>query len=121
MKYFFLLFTLTLCISSCRMKNIPVEIARVDSIYFSAIHRDSIIVRDSIYIVEKGDTVYKTKFKYIYRDRIIHDTIFTQKCDTITKVVEVEKKSSIWQFCKFRFGEVVVFFTILLGFIVFKK
>ena len=103
------------------MKNVPVEIARVDSIYISAIHRDSIIVRDSIYIVEKGDTVYKTKFKYVYRDRIIHDTIYAQKCDTITKVVEVEKKSSIWQLCKSRFGEVAIFFTLLLGFIVLKK
>ena len=32
---------------------------KLDSIFINAIQRDSIYLRDSIYVREKGDTVYK--------------------------------------------------------------
>lgn len=57
--------------------------------------RDSIIIRDSVFIREKGDTVYKYVEHTVWqwRDRevtvAVHDTLHTS--DTIPQLVEVEK------------------------------
>jgi hypothetical protein len=57
--------------------------------------RDSIIVRDSVFTREKGDTVYKYVEHTVWqwRDRevliAVHDTLHT--ADTIPQLVEVEK------------------------------
>ena len=57
--------------------------------------RDSIIIRDSVFIREKGDTVYKYVEHTVWqwRDKevkvAVHDTLHT--CDTIPQLVEVEK------------------------------
>ena len=57
--------------------------------------RDSIIIRDSVFIREKGDTVYKYVEHTVWqwRDKevliAVHDTLHTY--DTIPQLVEVEK------------------------------
>lgn len=57
--------------------------------------RDSIIIRDSVFIREKGDTVYKYVEHTVWqwRDKevliAVHDTLHTS--DTIPQLVEVEK------------------------------
>lgn len=56
--------------------------------------RDSIYARDSIYVVERGDTVFKTTTKYVYKDRVRLDTIYIERRDTVTNVVEVERELS---------------------------
>ena len=88
-------------ITSCRsIKYVPVESVRHDSIYITKHQRDSIFQRDSIYVLEKGDTViiYKDKYIYVYNNKT--DTIFRNTTDTITQVVEVERELTKWQ--KFR-------------------
>lgn len=96
MKLFFLL--LALVFAGCTTtKYIPVESVRVDSVYVAKIQRDSIYQRDSVFVAVKADTVFKTSLKYVYRDRFVHDTISVILSDTITKVVEVERKLSRWE------------------------
>ena len=88
-------------ITSCRsIKYVPVESVRHDSIYITKHQRDSIFQRDSIYVLDKGDTViiYKDKYIYVYNNET--DTIFRNTTDTITQVVEVERELTKWQ--KFR-------------------
>lgn len=67
---------------------------------------DSIYIRDSIFIKEKGDTVYKYVEKWRVRDRIIHDTLIVSQTDTVfvdvTKVEEVERELTTWQKVKMR-------------------
>lgn len=88
-------------ITSCRsIKYVPVESVRHDSIYITKHQRDSIFQRDSIYVLEKGDTVIIYKDKYIYVYNNITDTIYRNTTDTITQVVEVERELTKWQ--KFR-------------------
>lgn len=78
-------------------------------------HRDSIFMKDSIYIREwtKGDTVYIDRYRdrYIYKDRwrdSISVRVDSVAVETI-KEVKVEKPLSWWQ--KFRMGS----FWYLLG------
>ena len=44
---------------------------------------DSVVVHDSIYVREKADTVYVTRYRTCYRERLSRDTIFCS--DTIYK------------------------------------
>ena len=93
---------------------------RVDSIFVAKVERDSIYERDSIIVAVKADTVFKTKLKYIYRDRIVRDTMNVLSCDTIIKIVEVEKPLSFWKQKKMELGSVAMWIIPLLaGIIIF--
>ena len=48
---------------------------------------DSVLLRDSIFIREKSDTVFYTKYRTIYKERLRVDTIV--RCDTIYREREV--------------------------------
>lgn len=58
---------------------------RLDSLFKSTLSRDSIYIHDSIYVREKGDTLYKyvekIRYKYITRQDTI--TRYTLKVDTV--------------------------------------
>ena len=86
-------------LSGCSKKiYVPVESVRVDTFVKSAVHVDSVRLTDSVYVVERmqGDTFYITKTKTQWRDRVrlVTDTIYRSKVDTITKIVEVPAKKS---------------------------
>lgn len=83
---------LTIFVNSCTTtKYVPVESVRVDSVYIARVERDSIYERDSVFVAVKADTVFVSKVQYRYRDRVVRDTLSVLQCDTITRVVEVEK------------------------------
>ena len=42
---------------------------------------DSIVLHDSIFIREKSDTVFFTKYRTLYKERILCDTVL--RCDTV--------------------------------------
>ena len=114
----------TLC--SCRSgKYIPVETVRTDSIYINHVQRDSIYQHDSIYIREKGDTVWMEKYKYIYRDKIVRDTMYFNRTDTIREPYPVEKELTHWQQMKLElggwaFGIIITVTLIIAGWFVYK-
>lgn len=66
---------------------------QMDSIFARLMQRDSIYVHDSIYVREKGDTVYqyveKLRYKYVnsvdtlYKYRTLRDTVYMERCDSI--------------------------------------
>lgn len=63
---------------------------------------DSVMLRDSIFIREKSDTVYYTKYRTIYKERLRVDTVV--RCDTlyrdrevvVERVREVERRNSLY-------------------------
>lgn len=115
----------TLC--SCRSgKYVPIENVRTDSIYINQVQRDSIYQHDSIYIREKGDTVWMEKYKYIYRDKIVRDTMYFNQTDTIREPYPVEKELTHWQQMKLElggwaFGIIITAALIIVGWIVYKS
>lgn len=76
---------------------------QMDSIFARMTQRDSIYVHDSIYVREKGDTVYqyveKLRYKYVnsvdtlYKYRTLLDTMYIERRDSIRveKPVYIEK------------------------------
>ena len=87
------LFVLTLFVN-CTPKVVPVTDVRVDSVYVARFERDTIYERDSVLIYAQADTIHKEKYRYVYRDRLVTDTLWRERCDTINTVVEVEKELS---------------------------
>ena len=97
MKVFCLL-SVCLMIVSCRsVKYVPVETVKTDSVYVNKVQRDSIRLQDSIFVFVKGDTVRIEKYKYLYRDRVVVDTVRLVERDSVQVPVPVEKELSRWQ------------------------
>ena len=85
---------LVLLLSSCtRTIYQDHEVIRHDSIYITAVSVDTVLMRDSIHTVERGDTVTTTIYKYIYKVKERTDTCYVSKTDTVTSIVtKVEEK-----------------------------
>lgn len=100
----------------CSPKVIEVPVPQVHTEYVSKtdtlIRKDSVYFRDSVYIIQRGDTIYHNAYHTIYKDKLVYntktDTI--HKTDTVTVVqrVEVEKKVSWWQRVKAELGGVLL-------------
>lgn len=90
-----LLFLIIILSFGCKTKEIIVEVEKqvVKSEYKTNVHRDSIYLKDSIYILDRGDTVWVNSYKYIYRDKLRADTIL--KTDTIRSVETTIKEVNI--------------------------
>ena len=114
--------TLLLIFNSCRSRHLPIsENNTADSLRAISVRSDSIVVHDSIYIVERGDTVFQYKYKYIYRDRVLHDTLHHHRCDTITQFVEVERQLTFWQQKKMEIGSLVMWIAPFIAAIMLVK
>ena len=119
-----LLIIAMLC-SCTSVRYVPVESVKTDSIYINKLQVDSIYMQDIVYIKEKGDTIYMYKYKYLNRYKLLTDTMYICKTDTINNVVEIEKPLTKWQKIKldlggFAFGGIVVLVIIAI-FALIKK
>lgn len=88
---------LVLLLSSCARKvYVPVETVRVDTLVKLAVRVDSVRLTDSVYVSEKvvGDTVFIVRTRTQWRERVklVTDTVYRSRVDTVTKVVEVPVK-----------------------------
>lgn len=125
MKVFCLL-SVCLMIVSCRsVKYVPVETVRTDSLYVNKVERDSIRLQDSIFVFVKGDTVRIEKYKYLYRDRVVVDTVYKAQCDTIRVPYPVEKPLTRWQKWKldlggFAMAAIAIAVLVVVGRVVYK-
>lgn len=92
----------------CRTEYVPIESVRYDSVMIEKLMRDSVFVRDSVYLKEKGDTVfkYKDRFVYVYKNRV--DTFLAEKIREIEVPVPVERKLTWWERVKLEYAEWVI-------------
>lgn len=106
-------------ICSCRtVKYVPVETVKVDTTYINKLQRDSIYMLDSVYVKEKGDTVLIEKYKYLYRDKLVRDTLYIAKTDSIQVPYPVEKELTKWQQFRMNFGGWVIMIMVIIILIV---
>lgn len=118
---------MVLLFSGCSTpRYIPVEILRVDTVYQSKIKHDSVYLHDSIYIKEwqNGDTVYKDRDRWHtkYVERVVYDTIYQSKTDSIAVPYPVEKELTWWERQKIQFGELAVLIMVgLLCFVLIRQ
>lgn len=81
---------LLLCVSCESIKYIPVETVKTKTEYVDRFKTDSIHEKDSVFVLVKGDTVYRDRTKTVYRDRYSRDTIYVSQRDTIREPYPVE-------------------------------
>ena len=94
--------------ASCRTEYIPIESVRYDSVFFAKMIKDTTFVKDSVFVRQKGDTVFKDKFLVIYKKVLLRDTMFTVRKDSIPVPFPVERKLTRWEQVKVDFGGYVI-------------
>ena len=92
----------------CRTEYVPLEVVKRDSVFIASLDRDSIFVRDSVFVREKGDTVYKYKDKYVYVYKNLVDTFFVYRDREVEVPVPVERKLSWWERMKMEYAEWII-------------
>lgn len=88
---------LVLAITGCAsQKVVTVEHVTHDTIRITQQQRDSIVLHDSIHVSERtqGDTVFVevTRWHTQYRDRLLLDSIYAVRTDSVPVPYPVEKK-----------------------------
>lgn len=101
-----LLFCYLMC--SCRTEYVPLEVVSYDSLMIEKLMKDSVFVRDSVYLQEKGDTVFKNKDKYVYVYKLRVDTFYVYKVREVEVPVPVERELSWWEEIKLEYTEIVI-------------
>ena len=119
--------TLILCIvagiltSGCspKVQYVPVESVtlRTDTIYSTKVRVDSVIFRDSVSLVQRGDTVFVTKYRDRYRVKERVDTVYQSMIDSVKVSVPypVERQLSKWEQTKMDFGGMAIGGIVALG------
>lgn len=119
------LFPLVLLLTACspKVRLVPVERTHIE--WRDRLRLDSVYLHDSIYMTEKqaGDTVYKVKEVFRYRDRWRIDTINTGRIDSVrvTEIVEVPAKLTAWQAWRLKTFAPLLAIALLLGAWVSRK
>lgn len=117
-----LFFLALLSLASCKqVQYVPVETVRLDSIYLTQTLRDSIYKYDSIYVRDKGDTVFVDRYKYMFIDKVRVDTMVAVRVDTLSVPYPVEKKLTRWERVKMEAGGVAIggFFLLLAAIVAY--
>lgn len=96
---------LAVLVTSCGAARKQVETIYLrDTTYISKVQVDSVLRRDSVFVKEKNDTIYIYKEKVRDRYRLLRDTVYRHKVDSVyidrVREVKVEKELTAWQ--KFR-------------------
>ena len=109
--------TAVLILSSCTTtKYVTVPEYHTDTLIQNTVLKDSVFLHDSIYQKEKGDTILIEKWHTKYRERLVHDTTYISKVDTIAKPYPVpeyvEKKLNWWQRLRLHLGNIML---VLIG------
>ena len=117
----FLLAVLSLMTGCKQVQYVPVETVRLDSIYLTQTLRDSIVRYDSVYVRDKGDTLYVERWKYLYRDKVRVDTMVSVRVDTLAVPYPVEKELTRWERVKMEAGGVAIggFFLLLAAIVAY--
>ena len=95
LKRIFLLLFLTTIISCTTTKIVEVPVETIKTEYIEQVKYDSIYSKDSICIMQKGDTIYNNKVQYLYKYKYLRDTI--NITDTIPKIVTIKDTQYINQ------------------------
>ena len=83
--------------------------------------RDSIHTHDSVFVKSKADTIYINHWRTVYRDRVVRDTVFESRVDSVQNVVEVEKKLTKWQQTKMNLGLLLIGLIVVMGVVRYVK
>lgn len=117
---------LSLCfLHSCSPRIVEHISYQRDTTYIKEVQVDSVYKRDSVYVREKGDTIYIYKEKVRDRYKLLRDTIRVVRVDSVAveriKEVQVAAPLSWWQKAKIRAFWWLAGAVLLLALWVFRK
>jgi hypothetical protein len=108
-----------LCSSCTTTKYVQVPEYHTDTLRITKYERDSIYVHDSTLIREKGDTVLIERWHTQWRDRIVHDTLYQSKTDSIPQPYPVEKEVPAeltwWQQTRLHIANILLYLLAICG------
>lgn len=113
---FIIVMWIVLQLCGCKqVEYVPVRIETKDSLYLTKYVHDSIYVETEKETVTKNDTVYVTNTRYKYKEKVINDTMYVERVDSVQVPYPVEKKLSRWeQTCVNYGGEAIVICVVFL-------
>jgi hypothetical protein len=106
-------------------KYVPVIEHHTDTVRVVKVQHDSLVLKDSVYIHDKGDTILIENWHTQYRDRWRTDTIYQSKRDSIPYPVEVIKEVPAqltwWQQTRLHLANIVLWLLVVLAVIYVGK
>ena len=101
-----LFFAIAAITAGCKTvtEYVPVETVRTEYRDRLTERIDSVWLRDSVYVAEKGDTVTIERWRWRERYSCLHDTCYIGRTDSVAIPYPVEKKLTRWQQTKMDFG-----------------
>lgn len=126
MKQIALLICLLVLATGCARKvYVPVEstVSRTDTIYSAKVRVDSVIMRDSVSVFQKGDTVMITKYRDRYRVKELTDTVYQSAIDSVKVSVPypVEKALTPWESFRLQSFWYLIFTSTICIVFIFRK
>ena len=107
----------TMLLSCKSIKYIPVVTTKIE--YRDNFVRDSIFRYDSVFVKDKGDTLILERYKYLYKNRIVKDSIFINDTIQVPYPVEVIKQVKApltsWQNFQIWCGRISLFVLLHIG------
>lgn len=115
---------LAVLVTSCGAARKQIETIYLrDTTYISKVQVDSVFRRDSVFVKEKNDTIYIYKEKVRDRYRLLRDTVYRHKVDSVyidkIREVKVEKELTAWQ--RFRLRGFWILAAIIGGYLVCRN
>ena len=106
MRKLLVIIFLFLFISCGTTKIIEVPVEKIKTEYVDRQIIDTFVKTDSTIVIDKGDTVFLEKYKYLYR--YINKTDTFIKIDTLTKTITVEVTKEINKLKNWQMGLMIL-------------
>lgn len=115
---------LAVLVTSCGAARKQIETIYLrDTTYISKVQVDSVFRRDSVFVKEKNDTIYIYKEKVRDRYRLLRDTVYRHKVDSVyidrVREVNIEKELTAWQ--RFRLRGFWILAAIIGGYLAWRN
>lgn len=121
----FLVLWALLSFTGCSPRIVEHIVYQRDTTYIEKFRVDSVFRHDSVFVREKGDTIYIYKERTRYEYKYLRDTITRVKVDSVTveriKEVKVEQPLPWWKKAQIRAFWWLVAAVLLLGLWTFRK
>lgn len=112
---------LTCCKTTERVEYVPVETVKTEYKDRIVETYDSVHITDSVYVAVKGDTTLVYKYRDRWKLKLVHDTAYVNRIDSIRIPYPVEKKLSKWEQFKVDYcGYLMMVILAAFGYIIFR-
>lgn len=112
---------LTCCKTTERVEYVPVETVKTEYRDRIVETYDSVHITDSVYVAVKGDTTLVYKYRDRWKLKLVHDTAYVNRTDSIRTPYPVEKKLSKWEQFKVDYcGYLMMVILAAFGYIIFR-